>query len=188
MRLFLADSWWSLILRGLLAVFLAVTAFTMPASTVAALVVVFGAYASADGLMAIIAAYRSSKDQERWAMLLVEGLSGVIAGAMALMWPGITALVLIYVIGVWAIVTGALEIATAIKLRRYIAGEWFLALSGVTSVVFGGLLIAWPIAGAVAIAIWLGAYWFFFGILLLSLGIRLRSWTKNPGAEVALHA
>jgi uncharacterized membrane protein HdeD (DUF308 family) len=188
MRLYLADSWWSLILRGILAIFLSVNAFTMPASTVAALVIVFGAYASADGLMAIIAAYRSSKEQERWAMLLVEGLAGVIAGAMTVMWPGITALVLVYVIGAWAIATGVFEVISAIQLRKYIEGEWFFALGGAASIAFGVLFMAWPIAGAIAMAVWLGAYWFVFGILLISLGVRLRAWTKNPGAEAAQHA
>jgi uncharacterized membrane protein HdeD (DUF308 family) len=190
MRLLLAASWWSQIFRGLAAICLAVIAFTMPAETVAALVLIFGAYAFVDGVMAIIAAYRSSKDQERWAMLLIEGLAGVIAAAVAAMWPGITALVLIYLIGVWAIVTGALEIASAMQLRKYIEGEWFLILSGIASIVFGVLLATMPIAGALAIAVWLGGYWFVFGILNISLGIRLRAWTRNfgPAQSAALGA
>ena len=82
---------------------------------------------------------------------------------------------LVYLIGIWAILTGAFEINSAIQLRRYIAGEWFLALSGVASLAFGVLVITLPILGAVAITTWLGAYWFVFGILNISLGIRLRA-------------
>ena len=100
------------------------------------------------------------------------------AAAITIMWPAITAFYLVYLIGAWALVTGVLQIATAIQLRRYITGEWMLILAGLASVVFGILVVAAPVAGALAIALWAGVYLVFFGVLMVGLGIRLRGRTR----------
>lgn len=102
---------------------------------------------------------------------------------MTLLWPGITALVLLYVIAAWALVTGVLEIAAAIRLRKAIKGEWLLALSGILSVALGVMLVLWPIPGALAVVIWIGAYAFVVGALLLALGLRLRSLRPSAGTS-----
>jgi uncharacterized membrane protein HdeD (DUF308 family) len=98
------------------------------------------------------------------------------------LWPGITAFVLVIVIASWAIVTGALELAAAVRLRKHITGEWLLALSGIASMLFGVLAIILPLAGALAIALYIGIYAFVFGVLLVTLGFKLRSWTHSPHA------
>src|ERR1700721_2049646 len=121
MTLLLAESWWSLVLRGFLAVILGVVAFAMPGITIGALVIVFGAYALTDGIVAIIGAYRASKAHERWGTLPAEGLAGIAAAGVTVMWPGITALTLVLLIGTWAFVTGIFEIVAAIKLRKHIS-------------------------------------------------------------------
>src|SRR5207244_4300331 len=90
-----------------------------------------------------------------------------------------TALALVYVIAAWALATGVFEIAAALRLRRYIPHEWLLAVSGVASLILGILMIAIPLAGALAIALWVGAYAFVFGVLLVGLGFRLRKWAKE---------
>jgi len=185
MTLLLAASWWSLVLRGLLAIVLGAIAFGMPGVTIGALVILFGAYALADGIVAIIGAYRASKEHERWGILLIEGLAGIVAAAITVMWPGITALTLVLFIGAWALTTGILEIIAAIKLRRYVAGEWLLLVSGFASLVFGLLLIILPLAGAIAIAFTLGVYAMTFGVLLISLGLRLRAIVHSPIATVS---
>jgi len=109
-----------------------------------------------------------------WATAL-QGVVGIAAGVLTFMWPGVTALALVIFIGAWAIVTGIFEIAAAIRLRKVIRGEWLLALSGILSVIFGVLVFAFPGAGAVGIAWILGAYSAAAGIILIALGIRLRS-------------
>ena len=169
----LSRNWWAVSLRGLAGILFGIITFIAPGISLAALVLLFGAYAFADGVLAIVTAIRR-RGNDRWGLLLLEGLVGVAAGVLTLIWPGITALALLYVIAAWALVTGAFEIAAAIRLRKVITGEWILALSGVLSVALGVLLIMAPGPGALAVVIWIGAYAFVFGALLFALGLRLK--------------
>lgn len=170
----LARNWWALALRGLFGVLFGLLTLAWPGLTLAALVLLFGAYALVDGVFAIIAAVRAAEAHTRWLWLAIEGLAGVVAGLIAFVRPGLTALVLLYLIAWWAIFTGIFEIGAAIRLRKEIAGEWLLALSGVASVVFGILLLLFPGAGALAVVWLIGVYALVFGILLLVLAFRLR--------------
>jgi uncharacterized membrane protein HdeD (DUF308 family) len=138
-------------------------------------VLIFGADAFADGVLAIVSAVRRRGTTDEWGMLLLEGIVGVAAGLVTLFWPGITALTLLYVIAFWALLTGVLEIAAAIRLRKLITGEWLLALGGVASIVFGVAIALFPAAGALALVLWIGAYMLLFGALLVGLGFRLRA-------------
>ena len=175
----LARNWWSLVLRGLLGIAVGVLTFLWPGITLAALVIVFAAYAFVDGVISLAGAVHAVAARERWAALLVEGVLGIAAAAVAVFWPAITLLALVYVIAVWAIITGAFEIAAAIRLRQHISGEWLLVLSGIASVIFGVLVAAVPMAGALVIALWFGAYTFVFGVILVALGFRLRTWNRD---------
>src|SRR5207247_1230562 len=113
-------------LRGLAALVFGTLVFFWPGITLVVLVLWFGAYALIDGLFAIIAAVKAAGRQQRWGSMLLEGVSGIGAGVLAFLWPGITALVLLYLIATWSILTGIFEIAAAIRLRREIEGEWLL--------------------------------------------------------------
>jgi len=106
--------------------------------------------------------------------MLVEGVVSVLAGLAAFVWPGLTALVLLYIIAFWAIVTGVLEIVAAIRVRRAISNELGLVIGGVLSVVFGVVLLIAPGAGALAVIFLIGAYAVVFGLALLGLAWRLR--------------
>jgi uncharacterized membrane protein HdeD (DUF308 family) len=163
-----------LIVRGIVAVLVGVVAFLWPGITIAALVAVFGAFALVDGVTNLILGFTRTGQGRSWAMV-IQGIAGVVAGVLTFLWPGVTALALLALIGAWAIVTGVLEIVAAIRLRRVVTGEWMLALAGVLSVIFGILLFLFPIPGAIGIAWGLGAYALATGIVLISLGIRLRS-------------
>jgi uncharacterized membrane protein HdeD (DUF308 family) len=169
----LSRNWWAVSLRGLAGILFGIITFVAPGISLAAVVLLFGAYAFADGVLAIVSAVRR-RGTDRWWLLLIEGLVGIAAGVLTLLWPDITALALLYVIAAWALVTGAFEIAAAIRLRKAISGEWLLALSGVLSIALGVLLILWPGPGALALVIWIGAYAFVFGALLFALGLRLK--------------
>jgi len=184
----LAGSWWSLVIRGLIAIACGLIALVWPGITLAALVILFGAYGLLDGVFALIGAVRASRAHDRWATLLLEGISGIVIAAFTIMWPAITALALVYLIGAWALVTGALEIAAGVRLRKYIYREWLLALSGVVSIIFGIFIMALPLAGAIAIALYVGIYSLIFGIILLALGIKLRAWAPRVGMAAPLHA
>jgi hypothetical protein len=112
--------WWAIALRALAAILLGIIAIFMPGPTLAAIVIVFGIYAIIDGILAIVAAVRGFRRKERWWPMLLEGLVGIAAGAIAIFWPGIGALALTYLVAAWALVTGAFEIAAAIRLRKVI--------------------------------------------------------------------
>jgi uncharacterized membrane protein HdeD (DUF308 family) len=176
MTIVLAKNWWALVIRGIAGIVFGVIAFVWPGITLAALVLLFGAYALIDGVVSLLGAVRAVKSHERWGSLTLEGVVGIGAAAIAMLWPEITALSLVFVIAAWAILTGLFEIVAAVRLRKIIDGEWLLGLSGVASVAFGILISIAPLAGALVIAIWVGAYALVFGILLLALGLRLRNW------------
>jgi uncharacterized membrane protein HdeD (DUF308 family) len=178
----LSHNWWVVVLRGLAGMAFGLVTFFAPGISLLALVLVFGAYALVDGILAIISAIRRERPGDRWWLLLLEGIVGIAAGVVAFLLPGMTAFVLLYVIAAWALVTGVLEIAAAIRLRKAIKGEWLLVLSGILSVVLGVLLAVWPIPGVLAVVIWIGAYAFVFGALLLALGLRLRSLRPSTGS------
>jgi uncharacterized membrane protein HdeD (DUF308 family) len=179
---YLTRHWWSVALRGVLAVAFGVVAWIWPHITVHALVLLYGFYALVDGLLALAALLvGGSLVRERRVWLLVEGVAGIAAGVIAFLWPGITALVLLYLIAAWAIATGILEIAAAVWLRRELRGEWLLALGGVVSVLFGAFLIVRPGEGAIAVVWLIGLFAIVFGVALIGLGLRLRRLGRGLG-------
>jgi uncharacterized membrane protein HdeD (DUF308 family) len=166
-----------LLIRGVLAVGVGLLAMLWPALTLAFLVGLFGAYAFFDGITNLALGLRRTDGRERSWFRVFQGIAGIAAGVLTFVWPGVTALVLLAWIAVWAIVTGALEIAAAIRLRHEIEGEWRLALGGSLSIIFGAVLVASPALGALGLAWALGAYAAAMGILLVVLAIRLRTAT-----------
>jgi uncharacterized membrane protein HdeD (DUF308 family) len=171
----LACNWWVLALRGVAAVLFGVIALLWPGLTLEVLVLVFGAYMLVDGVFAIFAAFTHRSGHDRWWVLMLEGLAGIAAGIITFVNPGLATLVLLYVIAFWAIVTGVLELLAAIGLRKEIQGEWMLALGGIASLVFGVLLLIFPEAGALTVTWLIGFYAVLFGVILLALGLRLRT-------------
>jgi len=167
----LTRSWWAIALRGAAAIVFGIITFFAPGISLAALVLLYGIYAFADGIFGLITAF--SGRQHRW-LFLLEGVLGIGAGIVTLMWPGITALVLLYLIAAWALVTGIIEIAAAIRLSKVITGEWLLALTGILSIALGVVLFLYPGPGALAVVLWIGAYALVFGVLLVVLGFKLR--------------
>src|SRR5215210_5400616 len=109
---------------GLVAILFGLAALFWPGLILTVLILLFGAYALVDGILAIIAAFRSSERGVRRRLLLMEGVLGILFGIVALLWPGLTALALLYIVAFWAILTGIARIALAIMLRREIANEW----------------------------------------------------------------
>lgn len=175
----LAQNWWAVALRGLIAVLFGVVAIVWPGITLGALVLLFGAFALVDGVFTVIAAIRRVGEYARWWMLLIEGLVGIGAGIIAIVWPGLTTLALLYIIAFWAILTGAFEIIAAIRLRKEIEGELLLGLGGLLSIIFGIVLIAFPISGALAVVWLIGIYAIIFGVFLIGLGLRLRKVSQD---------
>lgn len=170
----LRQNWWALVLRGLAGIVFGLAAFFLPGITLVALMLMFGIFAVVDGVFNVAGAVTAAHGTDRRWALFFEGIVGILVGLMAVFLPGKTVLALVYLIAAWAIITGILEIAAAIRLRREIHGEWMMALSGVFSVVLGILVIALPRAGILAFIWYIGAYALITGVLLLMLGFRLR--------------
>ncbi|MFL5805149.1 MAG: HdeD family acid-resistance protein [Roseiflexaceae bacterium] len=177
----LARNWWLLALRGVAGILFGIGAFVWPGATLAALVIVFGAYVFVDGIFALIAGIGMRRQLSLWWLVVVEGAAGIVLGLLTFRSPDTTALVLVTFIAAWSIVTGVFEIATALRIRTLIANEWLMILSGVVSIVFGILLIAQPGAGEIAIVWLLGGYALLFGILTLMFVFRVRGMRDTIG-------
>jgi uncharacterized membrane protein HdeD (DUF308 family) len=177
-----ARNWWTFAIRGAAAIAFGVVAILLPGITLLALVLLFAAYAIVDGASAIVAGLRESHGGLResrgggrdWWSILV-GIAGIVAGLLAVVWPNMTALVLLLFIGAWAIASGAFEVIAAYRFRDRIPGrgELLLALDGIVSVAFGAFVILLPGAGALAVVWLIGAYAIVSGVVLFAIAARL---------------
>lgn len=175
----LARSWAWVLARGIFTVLFGALAVFWPEITLVALVILFGAYAIVDGAGILAMGLRRSSGR---GFLIVVGALGIIAGLVALLWPDITALVLLYVIAVWAIVTGVGSIVSGLGLSRDAGGRWLFILSGLAGVVLGILLLADPGSGAVALVVTIGFFAIIWGIITVMTSVRLRRLAKELDA------
>jgi uncharacterized membrane protein HdeD (DUF308 family) len=173
-------------MRGLFAVLFGLAALAWPKPALAALVFLLGVYLLTDGILAVMAGLTRHNGSQPWWLLLIEGSVGILAGVLTFLSPVITAIALVYLIAAWAIVTGMVEIVSAIRLRAEIDNEGLLALSGVLSAALGMVLVIWPGPGALSLVWVIGAYALISGLLLIGLGFRLWNWQSS--APLALHA
>lgn len=180
----MARYWWVLAVRGIAAVLFGVLAFVLPELTLAVLVALFAAYLLVDGVMLLVSLVRGDRAARRsvWAVAIM-GVLGVVAGIAAFLWPGITALVLLFLVAFWAISMGVFQVVAAIRLRREIEGEFWMALGGIISIAFGVFLLVSPGAGLLSL-VWLVGIWAVaFGITNLVLAWRLRSIHRGAAAS-----
>jgi uncharacterized membrane protein HdeD (DUF308 family) len=178
----LAHNWWVIAARGVLGLAIGLVAFLFPGPTLLSLVGFFALYLIIDGGFAIAAAVRAGHRGKRWGFLTFEGIVGIVAGIIAAAMPGLTVLVFIGLLAAWAIVTGFFELRAAYQLAED-HGRWWLALGGVVSMVFGVVLIAAPIFGALVVSWWVGAYATMFGVSMLVLAYKLRA--RQHGTHAA---
>ena len=173
----LAQNWWAIALRGVFAIIFGIIALLMPGAALLAFVLLFAAYMLVDGVFAIIAGVRAAQRHERWGWLIFEGILDFIAGGIAVIWPVITIVAFVFLMGAWAIVTGALLFGASFRLNIP-HGRWLMALAGAVSLIWGFLLIIWPLIGAVVLTWWIAAYALIFGIAMLVLAFRLH-WRRH---------
>ena len=181
----LARNWWVLLIRGLLAVIFGIIALINPAVTLAVLVIYIGAWYLVDGVFSIITSLTAPKGYRGWVWLLVSGVSGVIIGLITFFMPGVTAVVLLYYVIAWLVVTGVMQVVAGIRLRKEISGEFFLITGGILSVLLGLYFLANPGAGALAFIWLIGAYAILFGVMIIIAAFRLRSWRGGVGRAAA---
>jgi uncharacterized membrane protein HdeD (DUF308 family) len=170
----LAESWWAVGLRGIFGILFGLICLLTPGVAVEVFVILFAAYMLVDGVFAIVGGIKAARNGERWGLLILEGIVDLAAGLVAVLWPAITLVALIWIVAIWAIVSGALMLGAAFTLNLD-HGRWWLALGGIASVIFGILLVVEPLIGAVVLTMWIGAYALVFGIFLLILAFQLHS-------------
>ena len=171
----LVQNWWLFTLRGIFAIVFGLLALIFPGPTMLSLVILFSAYMLVDGIFGIISAVRAIRRKEdRWGLLIFEGLIDIAVGILAFLWPGITVVAFVLLVGAWAIVTGAVMTAAGFRLNVS-HGRWWLVLGGLLSLGFGTLLVILPLIGAVVLTWWIGAYALAFGVALVIFSFKLRS-------------
>jgi uncharacterized membrane protein HdeD (DUF308 family) len=179
----LARNWWVIAIRGVLAIVFGLIALVYTGAAILAFVLVFAAYAFVDGIFAIVAGVRAARRHERWGLLVLEGIAGIVASVLAALLPGLTVVAFVLLLAAWSIVTGGLMLAAGFRLNREHGRGW-LMFGGIVSVAYGIVLIIAPLVGAVVLTWWIGAYAIVFGAALLVLAFRLRAHRhgRAPGA------
>ena len=180
----MAPNWWMVLVRGSAAILFGIALLLAPVIALFTLVLLWSAYTLVDGILAVISGFRNRAMNRNWWVIVLEGIVSIIAGIGAFLYPGITALVLLYIIAAWALITGVLKIMTAIQLRKEIEGEFWLGLGGLASIVFGLLLILNPGAGILNVLTIVSVYAIVFGIVLIFLAFRLRGFATDLSQPV----
>jgi uncharacterized membrane protein HdeD (DUF308 family) len=180
----LSRFWWMTLLRGLIWVLFGIVVLTQPGISLVALALTFGAFVLADGITNVVSAVGGRKENEHWGILLLAGLCGVGVGILTFLSPGLTALALLFYLAIWAIATGLLELAAAIRLRKEIEGEFWLGLAGVASIAFGVFLAARPGAGALSVLALIGGFSIALGLIQIVLAFQARGFVKRIRAAV----
>ena len=180
----LANNWWAVALRGVVAILFGIAAFAMPFVTMLSLVVVFAAFSFVDGVFGIIMSVRGARKGERWIWLLLSGILGIVASAVAVLWPGITVLAFVILVAAWALVSGTFMLISAFRLKIDHGRVW-LVIGGIASIVFGILLVISPFIGALVLTFWTGAHALVLGATLLVLAYKLRSHRTGQPSNLA---
>jgi uncharacterized membrane protein HdeD (DUF308 family) len=178
--------WWSLAIRGVLAIVFGLVAFFYTGQTILALVYVFGAFALLSGIATLVAAVRAGEAHQRWGWLAASGLIGVAAGVVCFVYPNPTALAFVYIVAAWAILSGVAEIAFAFAFPDTLAHPFWAGLSGGLSVLFGVLLAVWPRSGEAALVWLIGIYAILYGATLLYYAFLLQA--ARTGAHALANA
>ncbi len=174
----LGHRWSALLLRGLVAIALGIVVWARPAIGLSVFVFLFGLWALIDGLVTCWLAIED-RPQPSWGWMLFDGLIGLAIGLFAIFRPAATALGLLFLVAVWAIARGVLEIVVAISLRRELKGEWRLLIAGLLSLVFGLIVLSRPGAGLLAVLWLVGLYAVLYGIMLVMLAFKARNLSRD---------
>ena len=179
----ISENWWILLLRGIIAVLFGLAIFAMPGLTLVLLILLFGAFALVDGILLIINSLMNKTTNSRWWLRLLQGVVAILAGIAVFVWPGISALILLYIIAFNAIFGGTFQAVSAFLFRKAIHGEVLLIAGGIISVIFGILLVIYPLSGALALVKVIGIFETFYGILLMVMSFDLLSMGKSAPAR-----
>lgn len=178
---FYQRSWWSLMIRGVVAVIFGILALTSPTRTLDFLITLFGIFVLVVGVVATIGAIMHRRESDNWWLVLIPGVAGIVIGVISIAMPSFTQAVVIYLIAIWALVSGIGQIYSAMKIRKDVEGEWIPILIGIISVVLGIILFVRPLEAAATVMWLVGLFVLVLGILWLVMGFRVRGWMDKPG-------
>jgi uncharacterized membrane protein HdeD (DUF308 family) len=160
--------------RGIAALLFGVLTLVWPKLSLTALVLLFGVFAIISGITAVAASLHSTREQG-WGFLLFQGILAIVAGVIALVWPGITALAFLYLLAAWAILTGILELVAPLAYPMSVGRGFLMALTGLISIVFGIVIAAQPASGLLAVVWLIGVYAIVIGIMYVVVYFQARS-------------
>jgi uncharacterized membrane protein HdeD (DUF308 family) len=180
----LSRNWWLYLMQGVLSVVLGVLILVWPGHALAVLIILFGLFALINGIILVFAAIGAAGVHQSWGWRLTAGIVGIVAGVAILRWPGVTALVLLYLVGIWAIATGIVELVSAFAEHETIPNAWLLALAGVVALLFGIAMFAWPRAGLLTIAYLVGIFAIVYGLFNCIIAFRARSLAGGRTTEM----
>jgi len=175
----LLRNWWIPVVRGVLGILFGFLVFAYTRTAIQVFVYLFGIYALLDGVIALALAFDVSRGRG-W--LVLSGIAGIAAGILTFIYPSITAVVLVYIVAAWAVITGIFEIVAAFEWRQVLSDTWMLGLAGVLSIIIGVLLFSSPSAGLLAWAWLIAIYAIVYGVLYIAAGIRLRSFQPSQSS------
>ena len=173
--------WWIFAVRGIIAIAFGLAALLWPALTLGVMVLLFGFFALLEGLLAVVSSFGKGEEKGGWTLLL-EGLVGLLVCVIVLLgtsigsmlFPKVAAVMLVFYIAGWAILSGLFKIITAFRIRSEVKGEWILGLNGLVSILVGVILILRPGAGVLAVAWLIGILAIIVGIFQLLFGLKFR--------------
>lgn len=169
----LRRNWWTFVFRGACAIAFGFFAWLWPGMTLLALLLTWGALACVNGVVTLASAFARDGHEPRWILLLEGGVS-LLAGGVALAYPRFTALLFLYLLAAWAVLSGIVEVVAAYRLRNEVRGEFWLGFAGVLSLLFGVMLILRPGAGALTVVWLIASYSVLFGVVLIAWGLHLK--------------
>jgi len=174
----LTKHWWAILIRGIVAVALAILLVTATGFTLNVLIIILGLYLLLDGLLAIIASLAAT-GHKNWWVLLLEGIVSLAAGIAVFAWPALTLLILVYLVAIWAIITGIFEFVASIVASWASPGKIFIGAVGVLSVILGTIILIYPLISLMAM-IWLIAiYALVIGLALIIFSFKIKAGNAN---------
>ena len=174
MQQFIGNYRTMLLFRGIAAVLFGILTLVWPNLSLAVLVLLFGVFAVVGGITTVAAALRN-REEQGWGFLLFEGILGILAGVVALVWPGIAALAFLYLLAAWAILTGILELVAPLSFPMRGGRAVLMVLAGLLSIVFGILIAIQPASGLLAVVWLIGIYAIVFGVMYIAVYFESRS-------------
>ena len=159
----LQESRWMYLLQGIVTVLFGLGALTWPAITLVTLIMLFAAFAVIVGVLRLVTSLKN-RHESGWWLVLLAGIVSIVTGIIAFAWPGLTALVLLFVIGAQALCLGVAALWRTVRDWSTAQDKWLTLLSGIASVIFGILAFAWPSATALTLTWLIGIYALAFGV------------------------